>query len=248
MMGVVFCQPKQQILVPSRFRIAGMTLRILVIEDDADYRDALCQIFNLEGFTADGVGSLAGFLAWRSTHPLDVLIVDRQLPDGDGLEAVALHRQSSDSPVIVLTALGQLPERVAGMEADADYYLVKPVVMDELIALLRRLQRKQQLSESQYWTVSAGHCRLHSPDGVGIPLTRRELHIILMFHEQPGQILSRQELAVGMGEDPALYDPRRLEILIRRLRNKVEKLAGTELPLNTVYGLGFNFTQPLRQA
>jgi DNA-binding response OmpR family regulator len=51
-----------------------------------------------------------------------------------------------------------------------------------------------------------------------------------------------------MGEDPALYDPRRLEILIRRLRNKVGKLAGTELPLNTVYGLGFNFTQPLRQA
>lgn len=101
-----------------------------------------------------------GFLAWRSTHPLDVLIVDRQLPDGDGLEAVALHRQSSDSPVIVLTALGQLPERVAGMEADADYYLVKPVVMDELIALLRRLQRKQQLSESQYWTVSAGFTAL----------------------------------------------------------------------------------------
>lgn len=113
-----------------------MTLRVLIVEDDHDYRDALCHIFNLEGFSADGVGTIASFEAWRwrSTHQLDVLIVDRQLPDGDGLEALARYRQVANTPAIVLTALGQLPERIAGLEADADYYLVKPVVMDGVVS------------------------------------------------------------------------------------------------------------------
>lgn len=225
-----------------------MTLRILIVEDDAEYRDALCQIFNLEGFSADGVGSITAFEAWRTTHQLDVLIVDRHLPDGDGLEALARHRQVADTPAIVLTALGQLPERIAGMDADADYYLVKPVVMDELIALMRRLRRRHSMANENDWVVHSSRWQLSSPTGVEIPLTRREMALLSLFVDQHGQILSRQQLAAGMGEDPELYDPRRLEILIRRLRNKVGKLAGNELPLNTVYGVGFNFTQPLRQA
>lgn len=224
-----------------------MTLRILIVEDDHDYRDALCHIFNLEGFSADGVGTIAAFEAWRSTHQLDVLIVDRQLPDGDGLEALARYRQVANTPAIVLTALGQLPERIAGLEADADYYLVKPVVMDELIALLRRLRRRQCMANETGWVIHSNRWRLSSPTGIEIPLTRREMALVSLFVDQQGQTLSRQALAQGLGEEAEAFDPRRLEILIRRLRNKVEQATGDELPLTTVYGLGFNFTQPLRK-
>jgi len=224
-----------------------MTLRILIVEDDADYRDALCQIFNLEGFCADGVGSIAAFEAWLCTHQLDVLIVDRQLPDGDGLQALARYRQLADTPAIVLTALGQLPERIAGMDADADYYLVKPVVMDELIALLRRLRRRQGMASENGWVIHSSRWRLGSPTGIEIPLTRREMALVSLFADQQGHTLSRQSLAVGLGEEAELFDPRRLEILIRRLRIKVEQATGDQLPLTTVYGLGFNFTQPLRK-
>lgn len=224
-----------------------MSLRILIVEDDAEYRDALCSIFNLEGFTADGVGSIAAFEAWRRTHKQDLLIVDRQLPDGDGFQVLARHREVADSPVIVLTARGDLPERVAGLEADADYYLVKPVPMDELIALLHRLQRRCQPENRGHWTIDPKTWRLHTPDDIEILLTRRELAVLMQFVDIQGQPLSRQEIAVGMGENPMVYDPRRLEILIRRLRNKVEELTGTTIPLTTVYGVGFSFNSPLRR-
>jgi DNA-binding response OmpR family regulator len=219
--------------------------RILFVEDDAEYREALCHILNLEGFSADGVGTIAAFLAWRATHAYDLLIVDRQLPDGDGLDALRVHRRSAESPAIVLTARGKVADRVAGLEADADYYLVKPVAMDELLALLRRLQRRFHSRAAGHWTVDPATWRLRAPDGIEIALTRRELALLLLFPGRQGQPVPRQEIAAGLGEDPAVYDPRRLEILVRRLRHKVEEAAARELPLATVYGIGYAFNLPL---
>ncbi len=193
------------------------------------------------------MGSIAAFEAWRNTHQLDVLIVDRQLPDGDGLQALASYRQVADTPAIVLTALGHLPERIAGMDADADYYLVKPVAMDEFIALLRRLRRRLRMADEHPWTIHPARWCLESPDGIEIPLTRRELALLELFVDQQGQVISRQSLAAGLGEQYETYDPRRLEIRVRRLRHKVEQATGKQLPLTTVYGLGFNFTLPLRK-
>jgi DNA-binding response OmpR family regulator len=96
--------------------------------------------------------------------------------------------------------------------------------------------------------VDPGSWRLRSPAAVEIALTRRELAVLLLFAGRQGQPVSRQEIAAGLGEDPALYDPRRLEILIRRLRNKVGEATATDLPLVTVYGLGYAFNQPLRRS
>lgn len=223
-----------------------MLFRILLVEDDTEYRDALCQILNLEGFRADGVGSVAAFTAWRNTHDYDLLIVDRQLPDGDGLDVLAQHRESENSPVIILTARGDLTERISALEADADYYLVKPFAMDELIALLGRLSRRRQSLGSDYWAIDPYAWRLCTPDGNEAPLNHRELQILLLFVDRPGQVIPRQDMITSLGENPNIYDPRRLEILIRRLRNKVEDRTSQSLPIKTIYGVGFCFSKPLR--
>ena len=72
-----------------------MTFKILLVEDETDFRDALCDLLNLEGFSADGVGSIASYTAWRLTHSCDVLIVDRLLPDGDGAQSPSRHRRAT---------------------------------------------------------------------------------------------------------------------------------------------------------
>lgn len=219
-----------------------MALQILFIEDEAPFRDALCDICNLEGFAASGVGSIQSFQAWRNTHRCDVLVVDRNLPDGDGLEAVALHRAVSNGPVIVLTARGQLDERLQGFNADADYYLHKPVAPEELMALLHRLQRNapQSQAEPSKWLIDAAGWQLRRPDGSVVELNRNEVQVLTCFIDQPGVARSKSELIISLGCDPAVYDPRRLEVLMRRLRNKVD-VPGCTFPLTTIYGVGYSF-------
>ncbi len=221
--------------------LAKPPLRILIVEDEADFRDPLCNILNLEGFSADGVGSIAGYEAWRSTHTCDALIVDRRLPDGDGLEVVRLNRQLKNVPVIVLTALGQVWDRIAGIEADVDHYLVKPVVTEELLAILRQLQRRTGQTAQQAWRVDALAWRLHTPEGAEIALTRRELVFLSLFVEKTGEPVARNDIVAALGENPSLYDPRRLEIMVRRLRHKAEETSTLDFPLATVYGVGYVF-------
>lgn len=224
-----------------------MPLRILLVEDEVDFRDSMRDILNLEGFSADGVGSIASYKAWRQTHSCDILIIDRQLPDGDGLEVLRLHRQAEDAPVIVLTAKGQIEDRIEGINADADYYLVKPVVMNELLAILHRLARKLDATGATPWMLDTVSWQLRTPEGDDVQLTRRELVFLSAFLEKPGLTVHRQEVIRALGEQPEHYDVRRLEVMVRRLRNKVLDETGSSLPLSTVYGVGYVFNSPLSQ-
>lgn len=223
-----------------------MALSILLVEDETDFREALRDILNLEGFVADGVGSFSSYKAWSKTHACDVLIVDRQLPDGDGLDIVRLRRQADDAPVIVLTARGQIEERIAGMDADADHYLVKPVATAELLALLRRIERRATAQmQTMTWTLDPVTWRLRAPLGAEISLTRREVIFLRHFVERPGLTVQRGDIIKSLGDDPAQFDPRRLEVMVRRLRNKVEDTSAEKFPLATVYGVGYAFNSSL---
>lgn len=227
-------------------RVCSVSLRILLVEDETDFREGLRDLLNLQGFIADGVGSIGSYKAWRMTHSCDVLIIDRQLPDGDGLEIIRLHRQVDQVPVIVLTARGQLDERIAGLDADADHYLVKPIASSELIALLRRIERRAAIQQqAANWILDPVGWRLCSPCGDEVELTRRELAFLANFVEKPGLPVPRQEIILNLDHDPALYDPRRLEVMVRRLRNKVEEATPVDFPLTTIYGVGYAFNGSL---
>lgn len=223
-----------------------MALKVLLIEDEVPFPEALCDILNLEGFAASGVGSISSFQAWRKTHSCDVLIVDRNLPDGDGLEAVRQHRQASDHPVIVLTARGKLHERIEGLEADADYYLQKPVDSHELTAVLRRIERRLADRTEINWVLDKETWSLITPSGKSVELTRNETGVMSCFIERAGITVTKNEIIEALGHRLEVYDPRRLEVMIRRLRSKVESITH-DFPLITIYGVGYSFNARLMQ-
>lgn len=223
-----------------------MPLRILIVEDETDFREGLCDLLNLEGFQALGIGSVASYRAWRTSNSCDLLILDRNLPDGNGLEILKVHRRTENTPAILLTGAGQIEDRIEGMNADADYYLVKPVVIEELIAILRRFERKlDEVGQADAWLLDPVRWHLTTPGGIKIALTKNEMAIIACFIEKAGMTVSRGDVIEALGGDPRTYDPRRLEIAIRRLRKKMEEGTTETFPLTTVYGEGYTFNSPI---
>lgn len=222
-----------------------MTVRILIVEDEADLCHGLCDLLSLEGYQTTGVGSIAGYHDWAGQHAYDILLLDRTLPDGEGLDILRTHRSAHKSPVIIMSGKGQPEDRVAGLEADADYYLVKPVDVSELIALVRRFERRIEVPEAETYHLDGQRWKLHMPDKGIVPLTRSEMSLMSCFVEQPGMTVSRDEIIRALGGRPDVYDERRLEVMIRRFRKKVAEAGYPDFPLATVYGQGYAFNERL---
>lgn len=224
----------------------GMGCDILVVEDDLDYQAALCDLLALEGYVAIGVGSIAEYQASSDKNLCAALLLDRNLPDGDGLEILKEHRQHSNAPVIFITCEGRLEDRVAGMDADADYYLIKPVNTDELLAIIRRCLRKNQVAPQGVWMLDPIKWELRDPQQHVLGLTRTELLLLSSLSEKPGVAVSRDDVVLALGKSPESYDSRRLEVAIRRLRKKIEDSLLEPLPLESVYGFGYVLNADLK--
>ena len=221
------------------------TGRVLVIEDEAALLEALVTYLNMEGFTADGVGSLATASQWMRTHQFDILILDLGLPDGDGLKWLIDNESLRDKGVIITTARGESKQRIDGIRAGADVYLVKPIQLEELASLVSNLMRRLQAQVIPRWTLTRTNWTLQSPSGLAIKLTHSESVLLHKMADHPGEAVSRQDLVLSLGHDPDTYDFRRLEILIRRLRNKTKESLGSDLPLETVHKVGYAFAAPI---
>lgn len=222
-----------------------MTTKILIVEDECDFREGLVELLRIEGFDTHGVESIAAYHRWSSCNRHNILILDRNLPDGDGLDI--LKEQSSDCGSIVLTCEGQPNDRIQGLNADADYYLVKPFPMDELIAILNRIERKMNGGiETDEWQLNKICWEIKTPNKLEIELTRSEFALLNNFVEKPGVVISRDEIIRGLGFNPIDYDNRRLEVMLRRLRKKIEDAGVVKFPLQTVYGVGLAFTEKLK--
>lgn len=222
-----------------------MTILILVVDDETDLRNGLCDLLSLEGYQVTGVDSISAYHAWTKDHPYDLLLLDRTLPDGDGLDILRAHRAAHNAPVIIMSGKGERQDRIAGLEADADYYLVKPVEYDELIALVRRFVRRIEVPVAEVYRLDAQRWKLLMPDEGIVPLTRNEMSLMSCFVEQPGETLSRDEIIRALGGRPDVYDERRLEVLVRRFRKKIIEAGYENFPLSTVYGTGYAFNERL---
>jgi DNA-binding response OmpR family regulator len=221
-----------------------MPPKILIVEDEVDFREGLVELLRLESFDANGVGSIKEYLEWIRQNQFDILILDRNLPDGDGLDILKLHHKQSVAASIVLSCEGQPRDRILGMNADADYYLVKPFPSDELLAILHRIKRKQNVvqdTNSVAWQLHLVRWELKTPNGLEIELTRSEFALLNCFVHQHGQVVTRDDIVSALGFNPAIYDNRRLEVMLRRLRKKIEDAGVVKFPLQTVYGVGLVF-------
>ena len=220
--------------------------RVLVIEDEDGLREAMVEYLQLDGCQAHGVDSLAQAEAWMKNHDLDILVLDLGLPDGDGLTWRQAKPHLRHKGLIITTARGARHDRIDAAKIGADLYLVKPVSLEELAPMVHNLAHRLRPASSR-WLYNSLEWSLRSPDGILIKLTHSEAMLVREVACSPGKPVSRHELIVALGENPDSYDTRRLEIMIRRLRNKAEKVLGYPLPLETVHRQGLAFTEPIEQ-
>jgi DNA-binding response OmpR family regulator len=226
-------------------------VNILVIEDEPDLCEAMVSYLNLEGFLAHGVGSTSNADAWLSIHNVDILILDIGLPDRDGITWLNQVAALPNRGIIMATARHELTDRLRGLKAGADAYLVKPIELDELRAIVHNVANRIGLGKAispSSWRLNAVNWSLTSPDEYSIKLTRSETILLKALATQPGSTIPKSTLIHALGLDPETYDLRRMEILVRRLRNKVSRLASIPLPLETVHGMGYAFVADITLA
>lgn len=219
---------------------------VLVVEDEPDLREAIVSFLGLDGFAAYGVGLLQKAEQWLQTHTPDIVVLDLCLPDGDGLEWLQRTPSLNGKGVIITTARGELPQRIAGIKAGADAYLVKPIQLEELASMVANLSKRVSHPEEACWRLHALQWLLESPQGGQLKLTHSEMVVLRGAAAEPGRAVHRDDLIVALGLDPATYDARRMEVLVRRLRTKAKACFGQELPLETAHRFGYAFTAPIR--
>ena len=234
--------------------------RVLIIEDESDLREAVVAYFTAESMIARGAGTLAEANRWCGQGEFDVLILDLGLPDGDGLEWLEHLPSLGQQGVLILTARSAPAQRLAGLRAGADAYLVKPVTLEELALqaqkLYARLRAGKQAdyrtpSASRGYTHSSPSWRLYSmtwalaaPNGRVLQLKHAEKLLLLALVQAAGEVVNKERVIESQGGAAAVYDYRRVETMVRRLRLRCREMLGVDLPVLTIYGRGLAFTEP----
>jgi DNA-binding response OmpR family regulator len=220
---------------------------VLLIEDEFGLVEFLRIELELQGFTvAVATTGTEGLERFRESA-WDIVLLDWMLPDVDGIEVCKALRARSDVPIIFLTARGAVVDRVSGLEAGADDYLVKPFAIEELLArmraLIRRGERKMQVEEipgSQYQfgdvSVDVTHRRVRK-DGALVELTVREFDLLMVLWEHRGEVLSRQQLLHQVWGFETPVDTNVVDVYIGYLRHKLDE---DKKYIRTVRGLGYS--------
>ncbi|WP_018215624.1 response regulator transcription factor [Salinispora vitiensis] len=225
-------------------------LRVLLIEDHQTVRDGLQMALTRQGHTVDAVATGEQGLAYLHEDACDVVLLDLMLPGMDGFEVCQRIRSLGDLPIIILTARNDDIDIVAGLEAGADDYVVKPVrarVLEARIrAVLRRaggeIRRSGGEPVEQHGALTIDRAALVvRRNGVPVGLAPTELRLLLELSRAPGQVLSRQQLLKAVWEHGYLGDSRLVDACVQRLRAKIEDDSSKPVLVQTVRGFGYRF-------
>lgn len=218
-------------------------MRVLFAEDDEAVGRATAASLTAAGFVVDLVECRGDALHALKSHRYDAAVFDILLTDGSGLEALAEARRSGlDLPVLLLTALDSVDDRVTGLNAGADDYLVKPFAVDELIARLRALQRRLGTAVTMALAVENASfdpvSRMLTVDGNHVPLSRAEAIIVERFMRCLGRVVTKEQLAESIYSFNEDYTENAVEVHVHRVRRKLEG-SGATPSIRTVRGLGY---------
>jgi two-component system OmpR family response regulator len=220
----------------------GMPVRILIAEDDAILADGLTQCLRHSGYAVDRVQSGSEADATLVTGEYDLVILDLGLPKLNGIEVLRrLRGRGSKVPVLILTALDGVGDRVRGLDSGADDYLAKPFALTELEARVRALTRRGQAGASSllhhgdltYDQVG----RVAELDGKPLDLSAREMGLLEILMQRAGRMVSKEQLVDHMCEWGEEVSTNAIEVYIHRLRRKLES-GGVKIV--TVRGLGYS--------
>jgi two-component system response regulator MprA len=219
---------------------------ILVVDDDAGLRRALRRVLSSHGFEVEVAAGGDEALTQLSTRPFDLVVLDVMMPGSDGIEVCETLRAKGDElPVLMLTARDAIRDRVAGLEAGADDYLVKPFANEELVARVRALLRR---SGKGVESLAFADLELDlltrdaHRDGRAIELSRIEFELLEFFLRHPRQVLARSLIYERIwGYDGSLTS-NSLDVFVGHLRRKLEA-GGERRLIQTVRGVGFTLRE-----
>ncbi len=218
--------------------------RLLVVEDDPQVRAMLTRALAYEGFEVAAAGDAATAMARIRADPPDLLLLDLLLPDDDGVEVCRRLRASGEHlPIIMVTARDTVSDRVGGLEAGADDYLVKPFSTVELVARVRALLRRSRTGEPGG---ALSFDDLHLDPGTRevrrgarpIALTRREFDLLALLLDNPEAVMSRERLMTEAWGYASAVESNALDVYVGYLRRKLEE-DGEPRIIHTVRGVGF---------
>jgi len=216
-------------------------MRILLLEDDATLGHALREFLCGEGYAVDWLASGAHAASTLAAHAYDLILLDLNLPDVGGLEILRGLRHRADTvPVLILTARDSIEERVAGLDAGADDYMVKPFALQELAARVRVFRRRGEGQSATQITVGPLLLDVVSRElrvnGVRIPLSVRELSVLEMLMARAGHVVTKQQIVARLSASDADFSANAVEVYVYRLRKHFE---GTGVGIQTVRGFGY---------
>lgn len=227
-----------------------MATTVLVIEDDVAIKDMLCFSLRHAGFTCEAAGDAEKGLAALESQQPDIILLDWMLPGIDGIEFIRRLRANeflAAIPVIMLTAKGESEDMVKGLSVGADDYVNKPFSPPELIARIKALLRRSQLSEeAEDKVLVSGNLELDtkshrvSVEGSRIDLGPTEFRLLHFFMKNPERAYSRGQLLDHVWGDAVYIEERTVDVHIRRLRKALEPTQNHSL-VQTVRGVGYRF-------
>ena len=223
-------------------------MRLLIAEDDAKLARALCRGLRKEGYAVDVAGSGDQALLNARVYDYDAVIMDIMLPGRDGVSVCrALRNEGRWSPVLMLTALDGVSDRIRGLDAGADDYLVKPFEFGELVARVRALLRRGQPERPAVMTVGDLEvdpaARAVSRGGVRVELTAREFSVLEFLVRNTGAVVSRSELLDHVWDCNYEGSTNIVDVYVGYLRRKLEEPFGRSL-IRTVRGAGYAIDPP----
>jgi DNA-binding response OmpR family regulator len=241
---------------------AGLTPRVLVVEDEPHIRELVCLHLGLEGYTCEGVGDGQSALKRAEAERFDLMVLDVMIPGLDGLSlcrAIRNGRTNRDVPILMLTARREESDKVIGLESGADDYLTKPFGVRELVARARALLRRpRQSPAANAAAVSTGGDDLGPPitvhgididpprrrvrvDGRDVDLTDQEFRLLYLLATHVGIVFSREALLAKIWRGDTFVTVRSVDTLVKRLRRRVEPDPANPRFLLTVWGVGYKF-------
>ena len=216
-------------------------MRILLLEDNADLADAITSRLKSKDFVVDITSNIQAAESALAVGSFDLALFDLSLPDGSSLALLQkLRRQGKTIPVIIITARDQISDRITGLEAGADDYLVKPFDLDEMIARIHTIMRRYEGNPNP--VIKFGNIQIDQSDhrvfvsNVEVELTAKEWAVVQKLSSQPGHIFSKEQMEATLYNFDSEVGSNTLEVYVSRIRKKLGKDH-----IETVRGLGYRF-------
>ncbi len=224
-----------------------MKHRLLIIEDDRDILRVLKDQFETDGFEVDTAENAAEALKKLNKNPVDLIILDINLPDMDGFTLCKKIRESKDTPIIMLTVKSDVKDKITGFESGADDYVTKPFDYMELLARVKaRLRRTQKprILDFGYLRIDASKMEV-TVNSRPVSLTKREFELLYLLASHSGEVLSRDFIKSRIWKDKELYPwSRTIDVHIKKLRSKIEPDPENPSIILTCPGIGYKFVPP----